>query len=133
MRGVELTDMPDKHTDTSRRHLPDAAACYALLGKLYAAHGDSKKAIEYFVEALKLNPFMWDAFTGLCDIGAVVRPQNIFKITPEILSQITYAASNGYKTNSMDSFEGKNPFVSPSVQKARLCARWASKSSGTCE
>ncbi|EUC38406.1 hypothetical protein COCCADRAFT_83325 [Bipolaris zeicola 26-R-13] len=75
----------NKHSETSRRHVPDAAACYCLLGKLYAAHGDTRKAIDYFVEALKINSFMWDAFTGLCDIGAVVRPHNIFKITPDML------------------------------------------------
>ncbi len=27
------------------------------------------KAIECYAEALKLNPFMWDAFLGLCDLG----------------------------------------------------------------
>ena len=65
--------------------MPDAAACYCMLGKLYAAHGDTKKAIDHFVDALKINSFMWDAFTSLCDIGAVVRPHNIFKITPDML------------------------------------------------
>ncbi|KAF1951304.1 TPR-like protein [Byssothecium circinans] len=105
----------NKHSDTSRRHLPDAAACYCLLGKLLAAHGESKKAIDHYVEALKLNPFMWDAFTGLCDIGAVVRPQNIFKITPEMLVTISHAATNGHGPASLpsqDSFDVRNPFVS---------------------
>lgn len=95
--------------------MPDAAACYCLLGKLYAAWGDTKKAIDYYVEALKINPFMWDAFTGLCDMGAVVRPQNIFKITPEMLASISHSVTNGHSTtsfNSQDDFDGKNPFVS---------------------
>lgn len=48
---------------------------------------------------------MWDAFTGLCDIGAVVRPQNIFKVTPEILASLTLAASS-HEANE------PNPFVS---------------------
>lgn len=46
---------------------------------------------------------MWDAFTGLCDIGAVVRPQNIFKVTPDILASLTTLAS--HETNEV------NPFV----------------------
>ena len=89
-------NIPDKHSETSRRHVPDAAACYCMLGKLYAAHGDSKKAIDYFVDALKINSFMWDAFTGLCDIGAVVRPHNVFKITPDMLPPVS--ASNSFQS-----------------------------------
>jgi len=59
----------DKHSETKRQHLPDAAAIYCLKGKLWHAHDDAKKAVECYVEALKLNPFMWDAFIGLCDTG----------------------------------------------------------------
>lgn len=50
--------------------MPDAAAVYSLLGKLWRAHGDMKKAADACVAALKLNPFMWEAFTALCDTGA---------------------------------------------------------------
>ena len=52
-----------------RQHLPDAAAICCLLGKLWRASSKPERAIEYFVDALKLNPFMWDAFLQLCDIG----------------------------------------------------------------
>ena len=58
-----------KHSDTRRQHLPDAAAVYNLQGKLYQAHTDHQEAITCYVEALKINPFMWDAFTALCDLG----------------------------------------------------------------
>ena len=95
--------------------MPDAAACYCLLGKLWAAYGDTKKAIEYYVESLKLNSFMWDAFTGLCDIGAVVRPQNVFTITPAMVESISQTTQNGHAAQSaptQDSLEGNNPFVS---------------------
>lgn len=86
-----------------------------MLGKLWSAHGDTKKAVDYYIEALKLNPFMWDAFTDLCDIGAFVRPLNIFKVTPEMLTAISHSVSNGNGANqfvSQDSFDNKNPFVS---------------------
>lgn len=59
----------DQHSDTKRQHLPDAAAVYCLEGKLWHAHKDVNKAIDCWIEALKLNPFMWDAFMGLCDTG----------------------------------------------------------------
>jgi anaphase-promoting complex subunit 3 len=57
---------------------------------------------------------MWDAFTGLCDVGAVVRPQNIFKITPEILASISHSATSAHAPasfTSQDSFDAKNPFM----------------------
>lgn len=60
---------PDKHSETQRQHLPDAAAVYCLQGKLWHAHKDLTKAVDCYVEALKLNPFMWDAFLGLCETG----------------------------------------------------------------
>ena len=60
----------NKHNETQRQHLPDAAAVYCLLGKLWHAHKDLNKAVDCYVDSLKLNPFMWDAFLGLCATGA---------------------------------------------------------------
>ncbi|MCJ1448453.1 MAG: anaphase-promoting complex subunit cdc27 [Stictis urceolatum] len=76
----------NKHSESRRQHLPDAAAVYSLQGKLLHSFQDLNKAIEAYVEALKLNPFMWDAFLALSDLGATVKVQNIFKITPEMAS-----------------------------------------------
>jgi anaphase-promoting complex subunit 3 len=112
--GIDMR-LVDKHSDTSRRHVPDAAAGFCLLGKLYSGHGDTKKALGLYVESLQLNPFMWDAFTALCDIRAVVRPAAVFKITPEILATMTQPAPNGHgptSSNPQDPFETKQPFVS---------------------
>ncbi|OAK94082.1 TPR-like protein [Phaeosphaeriaceae sp. SRC1lsM3a] len=105
----------NKHSETSRRHVPDAAACYCLLGKLYAAHDNNQKAIDNFVASLKINPFMWDAFTGLCDLGAAVRPHNIFKITPDMLASISQSTANGISYPApavQESSDTRNPFVS---------------------
>jgi anaphase-promoting complex subunit 3 len=110
-----LTVLEDKHSDVSRRHLPDAAACHCLLGKLYNRYGDTKKAVDSYIEALKLNPFMWDAYTDLCDLGAFVRPVNIFKVTPEMLAAISHNVSHGNGAarafQTQESFDAKNPFV----------------------
>ena len=62
----------DKHSETRRQHLPDAAAVLCLQGKLWQAHKDLSQAVECYVEALKLNPFMWDAFVGLCEAGELM-------------------------------------------------------------
>ncbi|KAI9897257.1 hypothetical protein N3K66_008279 [Trichothecium roseum] len=68
-----------KHDTNKRPGLPDASSLSCLLGKLYRGLDDQKKAISCFEEALKLNPFMWDAFTILCDMGVVLRVPNIFR------------------------------------------------------
>ena len=73
-----------KHTQCSRHPYPDAAAVACLLGKLYYGYDDKSKAVSNFEVALKLNPFMWDAFTSLCDMGTNMHVQNIFKMSPEL-------------------------------------------------
>jgi anaphase-promoting complex subunit 3 len=40
-----------------------------LLGKLWTSYGETTKAVECFIEALRINPFLWDAFTDLCNTG----------------------------------------------------------------
>lgn len=69
-----------KHSALARAPYPDAAAISCLLGKLYRAYDDKKKAVQCFEDALRTNPFMWDAFTILCDMGVNVRVPNIFKL-----------------------------------------------------
>lgn len=98
-----------KHSQWSRQHLPDAAAVNCLLAKLYQGWGGDanvKKAASYYEESLKLNPFMWDAFTGLCDLGANVRVQNIFKIGPEMEA---FLKSNLHQTENNSAQNGKEP------------------------
>ena len=74
----------NKHSETTRRHLPDAAAVSTLLGRLWQAHGDLKKAGDCFIETHKANPFIWDAFEGLCKVGADLNVPNLFRPTAEM-------------------------------------------------
>ncbi|KAF2139095.1 uncharacterized protein K452DRAFT_300657 [Aplosporella prunicola CBS 121167] len=105
----------NKHSETSRRNLPDAAAVNCLLGKLWRAYGDTTKAIGCYIEALKLNPFMWDAFLDLCDTGAVVKTSNIFKMTPEMSAMMSTSISSNNTGAPPDS----PPAGNPSVQTAQ--------------
>jgi anaphase-promoting complex subunit 3 len=75
-----------QHTESRRQHMPDAAAVYTLQGRLFQAHKDMSKAVDCWAEALKLNPFMWDAFLGLCESGANISIPNIYKVTPEMIA-----------------------------------------------
>ncbi|KAL2842447.1 hypothetical protein BJX68DRAFT_244695 [Aspergillus pseudodeflectus] len=78
----------NKHSETRRQNLPDAAAVICLQGKLWDAHKEHNKAVECYVAALKLNPFMWDAFVNLCETGVDMRVSNIYKMNPELYSMV---------------------------------------------
>lgn len=95
-----------KHTQSSRNPYPDAAAINCLLGKLYHGYDDKKKSICYFEEALKLNPFMWDAFANLCDMGINVRVANIFKVSTEMAAILK---SNQIENSSFTSKDSSQP------------------------
>ena len=79
----------NQHNEVRRQHLPDAAAVYCLQGKLWHAHKDIGKAVDCWVEALRLNPFMWDAFLGLTDAGIPVQVSNIYRMTPEMIASLS--------------------------------------------
>jgi anaphase-promoting complex subunit 3 len=86
----------NQHNESRRQHLPDAAAVLCLKGKLWKAHKNIDQAVECWAAALKLNPFMWDAFLGLCDTGAKISVPNIYKMSPEIVAimQAAHRAEN---------------------------------------
>ena len=82
-----------KHSATARSALPDAPAVLCLLGRLHRGYDDKKKAVSCYEEALQLNPFMWDAFSALCDLGVTVRVPNIFKANDTLVHSFDVEAS----------------------------------------
>ena len=98
----------NKHSETRRQHLPDAAAVQYLQARLLHAHEDTEKAIECYAEALKLNPFMWGAFVGLCDLGVTVRMSNIFRVTSEMVDSIGAGGSEEISLGALDDFPTQN-------------------------
>jgi anaphase-promoting complex subunit 3 len=74
----------NKHSETSRRHIPDAAAVQTLLARLWRNYGDTKRAGDCYVEAHKANPFIWETLEGLCKIGADVDLEKMFRPTTEM-------------------------------------------------
>ncbi|KAG9584863.1 TPR-like protein, partial [Aureobasidium melanogenum] len=83
-----------KHTEYSTRHTPDAAAVNTLLGKLWRGHGDARRAGDCYIEAHKSNPFTWEVFQGLCDMGAEIDLAGSFRMTTELASSITSASAS---------------------------------------
>ncbi|RTE69950.1 hypothetical protein BHE90_015666 [Fusarium euwallaceae] len=72
---------------TSERFIPDSSSISRLLGRLYRANGDLRRAASCFVSALEANPFMWDVFTELCDCGIPMNVGNVFKFKPTLISK----------------------------------------------
>ncbi|KAI0013742.1 tetratricopeptide [Xylariaceae sp. FL0662B] len=107
-----------KHNATTRAQNPDSASVLCLLGKLYRAYDDKKKAIVNFEEALKANPFMWDAFTALCDMGVNVRTSNIFKLHDTLLASLSSDQPTGVLSEQKDSV-AINP-MEPQPKKASV-------------
>ncbi|KAL7271794.1 anaphase-promoting complex subunit cdc27 [Rhizina undulata] len=101
------------HSDTERKALPDAAAVHNLLGKLWHSIGDTKGAVESYVAAVKANPFLWESFEGLCDTGATIRVNNIFKPSLEMLEALKMPENNIPNvedlTKPSNSFHLRNP------------------------
>jgi anaphase-promoting complex subunit 3 len=89
-----------QHNESRRQHLPDAAAVYCLKGKLWKAHKHIERAVECWATALRLNPFMWDAFIGLCDAGARVSVPNIYKMSAEMIAMTHLAQQQSTKVEN---------------------------------
>ncbi|KAI0024828.1 hypothetical protein F4780DRAFT_478944 [Xylariomycetidae sp. FL0641] len=107
-----------KHSATTRAQHPDSASVSCLLGKLYRAYDDKKKAILNFEEALKANPFMWDAFTALCDMGVSVRTSNIFKLNEVLMDALNHEQPSGILSEQKDN-GAANP-MEPISKKASV-------------
>ena len=73
-----------KYSETSRRHTPDAAAVLTVMGNLHRANENYVKAGDAYMEAHKINAFTWDAFEGLCKIGADLKVENMFRATGDL-------------------------------------------------
>ncbi|GLA21021.1 anaphase-promoting complex subunit cdc27 [Aspergillus niger] len=101
-----------KHSETRRQHLPDAAAVLCLQGKLFYAHNELNAAVECYVDALKLNPFMWDAFLGLCETGVNIRVPNIFKMTPELNALLASSSQDDLDVSSDKAAHSAGPLQS---------------------
>ena len=105
-----------RHNSTGRLPHPDAASVNCLLGTLYRAYDDKKKAVSCFEDALKANPFMWDAFTSLCEMGVNVRVPNIFKLNDSFSRSFEPDAT---APDARDGTQGSNP-LEPISRKSAL-------------
>ncbi|SPO02857.1 uncharacterized protein DNG_05534 [Cephalotrichum gorgonifer] len=92
-----------KNQSSARDLNLDPAALLCLLGKLYRELDDSDRAVHHFESALRMNPFMWDAFTSLCDMGVTVSVHNVFKCTDSLMQNFDCSLDNAPRNTALDS------------------------------
>lgn len=61
------------------RSIPDASVLCSLLGRLYGAIGDTKQSSVYHTQALRTNPYLWESYEQLCQMGVNVNARNIYR------------------------------------------------------
>ncbi|KAK9471804.1 uncharacterized protein V1510DRAFT_181190 [Dipodascopsis tothii] len=100
------------HSETERQYLPDVAAVECLLGHLYREYGDSKRAVDAYSAALKINPFLWEAFDGLCRLGVNMRVENIYHVTPAMLAaRANWLDNPAAATDLVENSQNWDPFT----------------------
>lgn len=67
----------DDHSNSARNNLPDIGAVLCLMGHMQRASGDSKRAMDTYIEALKANPYLWEAFDGLIELGMTLNSHSL--------------------------------------------------------
>ncbi|KAG5437848.1 hypothetical protein PCANB_000563 [Pneumocystis canis] len=102
----------DQHDDLYRCHLPDASAIFCLLGHLSKKGGMIKKATDYYICSVKLNPFLWEAFEGLCTLGCNLHVKNIFKATTKMQEERSKAQNIPSQTNILQNVD---PYISQNI------------------
>jgi len=58
-------------------------SCFVLqlLGICAAKSQRPETAIRFFEKSLKLNPFLWDSYEQICNLGGTLKPDEIFSLT----------------------------------------------------
>ena len=60
---------PEAATFQEARQFPDAAVLACRAGTMAMKGNLTREAVAHFNRALAINPFMWEAIEGLCQLG----------------------------------------------------------------
>mmetsp|Transcript_6897 Transcript_6897/g.12747 ORF Transcript_6897/g.12747 Transcript_6897/m.12747 type:complete len:783 (+) Transcript_6897:305-2653(+) len=76
---------PQKCVEDILEHIyvPNGAAGLYLLGLICTRDNRREHAVTYFCLALRTDPFLWDAFEQLCELGVDIDPSAFFGVAPE--------------------------------------------------
>ncbi|CEP60242.1 anaphase promoting complex subunit CDC27 LALA0_S01e06238g [Lachancea lanzarotensis] len=63
---------------------PDEATIHSVLGHLYSKMGKLKESSVAHSRALELDPYLWESFIALCDMGTSVKVGQLFKTSSAV-------------------------------------------------
>ncbi|XP_068647637.1 cell division cycle protein 27 homolog B-like [Aristolochia californica] len=98
-------------TNESHIEVPNGAAGHYLLGLIYRYTDRRKSAVDHFMQALSIDPFLWSAYEELCILGSAEDANTIF-------GEAAAARIQQQHTNSGLSSQGEESNVSSS---RKLC------------
>lgn len=85
MTGIPEGSKPRPAQSMHLAHdIPDIAIVYCKAGMLAAKASQRQEAIDNFSHALALEPLIWDAWLGLCTLGADIKIDEVLKIPPHL-------------------------------------------------
>ena len=61
-------------------NMPSLATIHCVIGKLYRRADNTKSSITHHLEALKSDAYLWESFTELCSMKAVVNIKTLFNM-----------------------------------------------------
>ncbi|CCK68666.1 anaphase promoting complex subunit CDC27 KNAG_0B02240 [Huiozyma naganishii CBS 8797] len=98
--------------------MPDLATIHCLIGKLYGSFYDDKASINHHIEALKLNPYLWESYTSLFNAKVSIDLKTLFFSASE---QGANAKFDGRQTyiNKSDAKKGMYTHASGNVSYPR--------------
>ncbi|XXG87356.1 hypothetical protein AAC387_Pa11g2066 [Persea americana] len=85
--------------------VPNGAAGHYLLGLIYRYTDRRKSAVDHLMQALSIDPFLWDAYKELCILGAAEEANVIFGESTAIRLQQQHLHSDLSSQNLQTSIE----------------------------
>lgn len=112
-------NLPSSFNDENFSILPDSISCYLLLARLYSLLNDIPRATVHYTKVLKLNPFIFEAFEDLCDLGVKVNVDSIYKIKYSIIEN-NDTTSNNTNINTNNNNDNDEPNIKNTIFKTPI-------------
>lgn len=110
-----VLNIQDNSESSVRNHFgDDVGVAFFILGKLKYRLHHKPDAVKCFRAALRFNPFLWSAFSMLCEMGEDANPEECFKVTqyPKFLAARSSAPPTSSSTLRSDCIRPKAECVS---------------------
>lgn len=76
--------------------VPDVATIYCILGKLYFKLDNVKESCLYHSRALQSNPYLWESYQSLCEMGANVQVGKLYRNQQRLSTKSTSVTKKNF-------------------------------------